>query len=488
MLRRQQQRYLAGLAPGTDIDHRGTPFTKDLLARLINAVREPTTGRPQFGTARFERATFPALAQFDGAAFTGLAAFDGATFTYSVSFDKAVFSGEVGFDWATFTGDASFSEARFEAATRLGPLVCGRSLSLLSAVFGAPVMVDIAAPEVTLWRTRWASTAALRLRFATVDLSEAVLEHPVTLAAAPAPFVSMWGDYLPEEVLAGRDPGVRVKGIGGVDAAYLTLRDTDLSGCHFAGAVHLDQLRLDGRTTFTRPPQGLRWSKRRTLVEEHHWRAAAARRPTPGQQPSMKEWRPGPDHPDLTRTPGPETIAATYRQLRKALEDAKNEPGAADFYYGECEMRRHDKSEGTTWVERALLSVYWALSGYGLRATRALSWLATAMVATVMIMMLWGMPAHVPKPTTIGRQVPAGQVLTLVTETPDPMNPTGPLTDRLTSNRFEASLRTVVNSVVFRSSGQDLTTVGTYTEMASRFTEPVLLGLAVLAIRNRVKR
>ncbi|MFZ1177322.1 MAG: hypothetical protein WAO15_13855, partial [Mycobacterium sp.] len=29
-----------------------------------------------------------------------------------------------------------------------------------------------------------------------------------------------------------------------------------------------------------------------------------------------------------------------YRDLRKGLEEAKNEPGAADFYYGEMEMRR----------------------------------------------------------------------------------------------------------------------------------------------------
>ncbi|MFE3249788.1 hypothetical protein [Streptomyces sp. NPDC059209] len=36
--------------------------------------------------------------------------------------------------------------------------------------------------------------------------------------------------------------------------------------------------------------------------------------------------------------------------------------------------------------------------------------------------------------------------------------------------------------------GQNLTTRGTNTEMASRLTEPVLLGFAVLAIRNRVKR
>ncbi|WP_406335645.1 hypothetical protein [Streptomyces sp. NBC_00203] len=45
-----------------------------------------------------------------------------------------------------------------------------------------------------------------------------------------------------------------------------------------------------------------------------------------------------------------------------------------------------------------------------------------------------------------------------------------------------------MNSVIFRSSGQDLATAGTYTEMASRHFEPVLLGLAVLAVRGRVKR
>ncbi|MFE6178852.1 hypothetical protein [Streptomyces sp. NPDC056464] len=53
---------------------------------------------------------------------------------------------------------------------------------------------------------------------------------------------------------------------------------------------------------------------------------------------------------------------------------------------------------------------------------------------------------------------------------------------------MEKALNVTLNSVVFRSSGQDLTTAGTYIEMASRVSEPVLLGLAVLAVRNRVKR
>ncbi|MGR3871292.1 hypothetical protein ACUXZZ_22270 [Streptomyces graminifolii] len=41
---------------------------------------------------------------------------------------------------------------------------------------------------------------------------------------------------------------------------------------------------------------------------------------------------------------------------------------------------------------------------------------------------------------------------------------------------------------MFRSPAQSLTTVGTYAEMLSRLVEPVLLGLAALAFRGRVKR
>jgi hypothetical protein len=57
----------------------------------------------------------------------------------------------------------------------------------------------------------------------------------------------------------------------------------------------------------------------------------------------------------------------------KGREDSKDEPGAADFYYGEMEMRRH--STGTPPSRRPIVSIiwlYWLVSGYGLRASRAL--------------------------------------------------------------------------------------------------------------------
>ncbi|WP_332888260.1 pentapeptide repeat-containing protein [Streptomyces carminius] len=521
--------YLAALAPGADIDHCGTPFTPELLGQLLNALRDPATGRPQFGDAWFARSSFSDTAWFAGSSFSGDARFYESSFSGEAWFAESSFSGEAGFYGVSFSGDARFHETsfsgeawfvkasfsgeadfdvasfsrkarfdtssfsgiarfegtRFEKAPHLGPLVCDRQVVLDGAVFEAPVTLEIAAPRVSCARTRWASTATLQLRYAELDLRDAVLEYPVLVAARPDPFPSFGSDSsLPEMELSGQDPGVRLTSLGGVDAAHLALHDVDLSGCRFAGAVHLDQLRVDGWCTFATTPTvwnrrlPWRWSRRNTLTEEHHWRSRTARRPA-----LARGWTTPPqDAPNLK----PAAVAALYRQLRKSLEDGKNEPDAADFYYGECEMRRHDT--GRPWGERALLTAYWALSGYGLRAARALAWLGAAMAVTVAVMVLWGLPADDPKPTTTGRQVAAGQQVTLTTDTPDPANPAGPWSERVTAERSEKALRVVINSVVFRSSGQDLTTTGTYTEMASRLAEPVLLGLAVLAVRSRVKR
>ncbi|MFF1446459.1 hypothetical protein [Streptomyces sp. NPDC058295] len=245
--------------------------------------------------------------------------------------------------------------------------------------------------------------------------------------------------------------------------------------------MHLDQLRLEGTCSFGTVPPGTRWwhgrpvqfTQRRTLAEEHHWRASQ-----PTSVPGWSAPASGTGHV------GPAQLAPVYRALRKAFEDSKNEPGAADFYYGEMEMRRHDHF-GTTRAERGLLHGYWLLSGYGLRASRALGWLAAAMLVTIMLLMGFGLPKDSPKQEATGTVPPGGGKVTFEIDKADPQNPTG---DSFSGEHFEKALNVTLNSVVFRSSGQDLTTAGTYIEMASRVTEPVLLGLAVLAVRNRVKR
>jgi uncharacterized protein YjbI with pentapeptide repeats len=561
--------YLDGLAPGTDIDHRGTPFTEPLLEALLRALHDPTIGKPHFGASAFQEAQFYGDASFREAQFSGTASFHGAEFFGDAVFIEARFLGDAGFHTAQFSGDALFDEVqfsgdaefdevqfsgkatfyvaqfsgytsydaaqfsgdarfymaqfsgearfrmtqfsgdvwfyaaqfsdhadfsgtRFAAMAHFGPVLCAREVDLSGAVFEVPVTLEIAARRVWCVRTRWESTAALRLRYAIVDLSDAVLSLPVAVTAHPAPF-AVSDTVADERLLEGAESGVRVTSVRGVDAMHLVLTDIDLSDCLFSGAFHLDQLRLEGRCIFALTPTGLqrpirlsRWTRRRTLAEEHHWRARNADQPDPApyEAPSPRHWRVGPHHPNPDFTPDPEDVAALYRQLRKAFEDGKNEPGAADFYYGEMEMRRHDRT-GTPPSERFLLWGYWLLCGYGLRALRALGWLAAAMLVTIVLLMGFGLPNDSPKQKVAGTLPPGGGKVTFEINKTDPQNPTG---DRFTGKRFEKSLNVTLNSVVFRSSGQDLTTSGTYIEMASRVAEPVLLGLAVLAVRNRVKR
>ncbi|MEV8417666.1 pentapeptide repeat-containing protein [Streptomyces niveus] len=606
--------YLAGLTPGVGIDHRGTPFTGDLLNRLLIALHDPAIRRPHLGEAVFRGAQFSGAAdfgraQFSGAAdfseaqfsgiarfrgsqfsrdvrfvgvrfsedavfrgaqfsspadfggaqFSGIARFDGvrffgavnfagaqfssaarfdsvrfsesagffwvqfssradfggarffgeagflttrfsgeavfrgAQFSEAAVFDEAQFSSAAVFDGVRFSGDARFVGAQFLVTSWWGPVVCAGVLDLSGAVFGAPVTLEIAAREVRCARTRWESTATVRVRHASVDLGYAVLALPVAVAAHPAPFTTTAGGVVAEDLLAG-PATVRLASVEGVDAALLVLSDTDLSACLFSGAFHLDQIRLEGRMLFASPPAGwrrqglrpVRWTRRRTLAEEHHWRAQAASQPAPpaGQAPSPRRWRTGAHHPDPAHTPDPADVAALYRQLRKAFEDGKNEPGAADFYYGECEMRRHDHN-GSPTTERLLLWAYWLLSGYGLRATRALGWLVTTMLVTIVLLMGFGLPVSSPKQEATGTVPPGGGKVTF---TIDKQAPKNPAVNRFTSQRFDKALNITLNSVVFRSSGQDLTTAGTYIEMTSRLLEPALLALAVLAVRGRIKR
>ncbi|MEU1219174.1 pentapeptide repeat-containing protein [Streptomyces microflavus] len=431
--------------------------------------------------ARFDRALFGGNAEFHAAIFNKEACFESATFEGDARFGSVTFKSDARFGSVTCKGSARFGSATFEKADLFGPLVCAGQIVLSGAMFSGPVTLSFAARHLECRRTRWAATAEIRLRYATVNFAHAVFEYPLTIAAEPEQFVLDDNSELSEAALAsGTDPGVRLSSLRGVDAAHLVLADIDLSGCLFTGTVHLDQLRLEGACTFDTVPTSVGWrrwrpvrfTERRVLAEESHWRAS--------QPGAVRGWNVAVLGAGSV---GPLQLAPVYRALRKAFEDGKHEPGAADFYYGEMEMRRH--ADDIPRSERVLLTMYWALSGYGLRASRAVVWLGAAMFFTIFLLMAFGLAQDTPKQTATGTVPTGGGRVTFEIDKDNPRNPTG---DRFTGERFEKSLNVTLNSVVFRSSGQDLTTAGSYIEMTTRLTEPVLLGLAVLAVRNRVKR
>jgi hypothetical protein len=75
------------------------------------------------------------------------------------------------------------------------------------------------------------------------------------------------------------------------------------------------------------------------IAEQRAWRAA--RRSSRWKAPSWPD-RAGQQPAALE----PGQIAGIYRVLRKGREDNNDEPGAADFYYGEMEMRRRARPGG----------------------------------------------------------------------------------------------------------------------------------------------
>ncbi|WP_377268208.1 pentapeptide repeat-containing protein [Peterkaempfera sp. SMS 1(5)a] len=460
------------------------------------------------GPAWFAAASFTGgHAEFDGARFLADAHFLGTRFTRAAIFTDTLF--EAGAEFAGAEFDGPFS----------GPLRCAGTLSLDSAVLRHPVRLRAAAARMSLRCTRLEATAVLELRCTRVDLGDAVLSRPVSVTTHDAPFEqpAPWPRHdLPYERPdpdpdleppppdlpdgSGRRPAiraaectsppVRVTSLRGVDTALLVLTDVDLRECSFAGAYHLDQLRLEGRCRFAAPPPGWhwgralmpvrRWTRRRVLAEECRWRA---RRGRPLDRSGWKEAA-DPDPAPLTG-PGPEGLTGIYRQLRKALEDGKDVPGAADFYYGEMEARRHDP--GTPRGERWLLHLYWAFSGYGLRASRALAALAVGACVSVLLLMMWGVPVEPVDEVVTGTAAPAGGRLTLEVGPPDLRLPTR-LGDRWTAGRAGTAGRVVLDSVAFRASSEQLTDAGGWIERVSRCVEPALLTVAALAARRRVKR
>jgi uncharacterized protein YjbI with pentapeptide repeats len=459
-------------------------FTGATLTGDASFIAATFTGDASFiaatftGEAGFDSATFESDAQFSNATFRGFAWFAKATFESDAQFDRATFESGAWFDWATFeggaqfdtatfTGRAEFASATFERAQQLGPVLV-HDLVLNRALFRERIQIEVSAADVSCERARFLAGVQLRVRWAQVVLDDADLSAPSLLSRAD-PFPDLdEGDWRPvpgNPWPVDADGTPRLLSVRGANVAGLTVAAVDLKACRFAGAHRLDQLRAEG-SKFARTPPGWRWTKRRTIwrwtkrrtmwrwstrrtiAEEQQWRASQ------GDDPGW--YGPANQPPDLLQNVRPLTpaeIAPLYRDLRKGLEDNKDEPGAADFYYGEMEMRRHDESQKAL-PERAILTLYWLVSGYGLRAWRALATLAAVVLIASAIFAAWGF-----------------------TE-PD-------------KGEFSTALlfSTQATTALLRGPAEGaLTETGQWVQIALRLIGPVLLGLAVLSVRGRVKR
>lgn len=453
------------------------------------------------GDARFDNAKFSELAHFGGAEFSGGCWFAGATFEADAMFNGGHVEGTTVFDGATFSGTAlfmrrdfggratfeyettferiirfdetswrngvAFTGTRFSGETRFFGAALNGACSFAGAKFGADtnfaaarfdctelLLDDVTFPDrlaitgsaqwLSCKRTRFLNGASIRLDGAATDLTEAEFAGPSALSGRGLSVLSMKGAYV-------RD---------------LTLAGADLSRCRFVGAQSLDELSV-GDARFAGSPTGWRWSARDVIVEECLWRAHTQKR---------RDWQAAVEPNELERRfvaeiiqaeasgelANARQIAVAYRELRKGKEDSKDEPGAAGLYYGEMEMRRHmsrPRTGGLTsvlgfWAERGILWAYWLVSGYALRASRALFALVITIIGCAALLHWFG----------FSPQVSFTRSILLGTESSSSL------------------LRPPYTSKDMLTSG------GQVVDIALRLLGPLFLGLFLLSLRGRVKR
>jgi hypothetical protein len=508
------------------IDARGAFITPALLEQVLTVTPRGANDQPLVKDGQFDQATFTGDIRFDNVTFNGHTRFDKATFNGEARFDKATFNGNVefykatfnrnakfyratfngnaAFGTATFKGDAEFYSATFGGgawfsraiferragfegvmfyqADQFGPLLAYRGLVLDNVQFAQLVRIEASTTGVCCRQARFPGGVQLRLRWARVVLDDADLPSPSTLTGVPPMGDPKWQDREKrivrawQRLLTGEiSERPQLLSLRRANVAGLGLSNVSVADCRFAGALNLDKLRLESDVSFAIAPLpggsgGRRWGGREVIAEERDWRVSRAERHGRPHQiwalgrhwvaPGWPRWLDDP-RPGVLN---PGEIAGLYRALRKGREDAKDEPGAADFYYGEMEMRRHfDRASGPAdnsdsvpsrgRVERSILTAYWLVSGYGLRAWRAVACLVVVTALLAAAFHLVGFTRG-PEPNTYWTSV---------------------------LYAFRATLSLTDSQVTLTAWGQLLQAI-------LRLTGPVLLALALLALRGRLKR
>jgi hypothetical protein len=410
------------------------------------------------------------IADFNRAVFRSEAWIGDVTFAEDAFFSEATFGADAPFYEVTFERSGYFDRASFERAQNIG-LLQGGSVSFAGATFNRSVHLAVSTDRLDCVGTQFRGGANLDVGRAEVVLDGAEFDRTSVLVALP----SQGGGVDPL-----RRP--RLLSLRGADVGELRLVDVDLRACRFFRAQNLDGLRLEGDCEFASTPVGWtfrrplplrrRWIARQTIAEEHEWRYRRQRRtqlepsPDEGAEPG-DDWyppacRPAPWLSEVApqlKALEPGELASIYRSLRKGREDNKDEPGAADFYYGEMEMRRRPPGSGksiferrsASKAERVLIWLYWLVSGYGLRASRALAALVVTVLVFAFLLHEWGFEG----PESFG------EALLFSTES---------------------------TTSIFRGRERELTGSGEVLALALRLLGPVFFGLMVLSLRGRVRR
>lgn len=330
------------------------------------------------------------------------------------------------------------SEVVFSDCPDIGEFHVETNCEIERVVFKSRIQIQVNANELILTGTRLADGGRILANVRTLCLNGFSADRPVHILGIP------WGAQRPVLVAAQN-----------ADLGNVSFAGIDVGRCVLTGTQGISSTKFESSVTFADAPNCLLISRRKVIADEYllrrkrngffllFWETSGPREITDGRsidRPSVSE---------LLPTCGPSEVAAAYRQLRKSFEGVGNYPGGSDAYFGEMEMRR--MSEEAQIGERVLLYLYWITSGYGLRASRALIWFWLIVIGGALLSDIHGFSNE---PSEAGASI-------------------------------VFALRSVLPGI--RPEGQ-LTLFGRYLEIFLSFFGPVFLGLALLAVRGRLKR
>jgi uncharacterized protein YjbI with pentapeptide repeats len=495
---------------GRALEAAGAPLSSERVKTIVaRAPRE--NGRPVLEDAAFDGATFTGHANFRRVVFSGQVSFADATFHGNADFVNARFDDRASFDDATFeqslwlfdarfASGVSFAECRFKHELAIRRFVVIGDVDLHRATFEESARIEVAADHIDARETDFKRSLTLTAEWAEIDLGGATFGGPSVIRSPETATTDnelrlhclRREHQVPAERMRreARTARARVVSLRGARVGELTLSGMDLRACLFVGAHDLEKLRLEGGNVFAMNPRG----DRRTLAEEHGYRARLNSRGRSGWQPaaslSPSFLDPAPASLDAGE------IATIYRGLRKGREDSKDEPGAADFYYGEMEMRRRARPASSPGLrgrlslgaERAVLWIYWLTAGYGLRGGRAVICLLTLLVVFTPLFDLYGFRDR-RRPFASAVQLDATyngkrlQPPEKIAFPPSLSDVTGGL-QSVEAWNYTAGTATAL----FGAPDAQLTQFGRTLRVALRLLGPLFIALALLSIRGRIKR
>lgn len=383
----------------------------------------------------FKEQVFTTLMDFSCATFLGEVEFSDSTFPEGANFDYATFENGCLFEWVTFQKKAWFASANFKARSAESP-----GAVFNSATFDAQTLFIAAhfLTKATFDSSKFKSSPIFdeTLFREEANFRGVVFEQGAEFTETSFGSIGRFSSSsflgrtvfasLPSQppIFSGTEVDFRNVEMKPLDAVIF--RDADLSKCRFYN-TDLREVEMTGVT----------WLRRRNRQMVYDEVASTS----------------------SFEATSPFGIERLYRQLKRNYEERRDYERVGDFHYGEKEMRRKNKQ--TPVANRFFLNLYWIVSGYGERYLRPLFSAAIVLIGSTFLYLRLGI---YPKSGTIALQLNSLSHWARVTH-------------------YGLRIMTLLKSDDLVPS-QEASWVNTIQSIFG----PILIGLFVLALRQRLKR